>query len=186
MSKKTSMVVYEDWIVIATEMLSGEECKTFLQNLLSVYKGEEPVLNTPLLKSVWKLVGSEVESNKSKRDSKVERITNARKNNSKHQVTKDVVPSMEPSIVPNVEPNIESNVTPNMEPVGVNVNVNVNVNDNVNDNGNENGEMDEETMGEPSVDWFLNELENKGNISTLKSKYPKSSSLSEAIGMYFQ
>ena len=175
MSKKTSMVVYEDWIVIATEMLSGEECKTFLKNLLAVYKGEEPILDTPLLKSVWKLVGSEVESNKAKRDSKVERITNARKNNSKHQVNKDVIPSMEPRIIPLVKPNMES----------VGVNVNVNVNDNVNDNGNENGEMDDETMGEPSVDWFLNQLETRGNINILRAKYPKSSSLNEALDRYF-
>lgn len=133
MSKKTSMVVYEDWIVIATEMLSGDECKTFLQNLLAVYKGEEPILDTPLLKSVWKIVGDEVESNKQKRDAKVERITRARKNNSKHQVNKDVVPSMESSI----KPSMVSIPKPNMEPLGVNVNVNVN--DNVDVNGNENG-----------------------------------------------
>ena len=178
MSKKTSMVVYEDWIVIATEMLSGDECKTFLQNLLAVYKGEEPKLDTPLLKSVWKIVGDEVESNKQKRDAKVERIARARKNNSKHQVNKDVVPSMEPSIV--------SIPKPNMEPLGVNVNVNVNDNVNVNENGNEKGNGEMEMEGEPDADWFLNELETKGNISTLKSKYPKSSSLSEAIEMYFQ
>lgn len=174
MNKKTSMVVYEDWIVIATEMLSGDECKTFLQNLLAVYKGEEPILDTPLLKSVWKLVGSEVVSNKAKRDSKVERITNARKNNSKHQVNKDVVPSMEPSIV--------SISKPIMEPLGVNVNVNVNDNVNVNENDKDNG--NERTMNEPDVKWFKHKLVLGETYNTLRSKYPNSSSLEEAFDEY--
>jgi len=162
------------------EILTIEEQATMMMNLFKYQMGEEIDLNTSGLKICWNAMKFLLEKDTQNYKNKVDTMnknseSNSKLNNKKHNIEKLITDIGKPitdteKILSNIELTDDND--------------NVNVNDNVNDNGND--KDNEETMGEPSVDWFLNELETRGNITTLKTKYPKSSSLSEAIGMYFQ
>ncbi len=53
--EKQSFIIYKSW-EDGFSMLSNEEQAQMLRNLFLWHRNEEPILNTPMLKLVWKLI----------------------------------------------------------------------------------------------------------------------------------
>tara|TARA_R110000803_G_scaffold45840_3_gene96353 strand:- start:1074 stop:1601 length:528 start_codon:yes stop_codon:yes gene_type:complete len=172
--RKESIVVFEDWFKYA-RCLNDTEFRQLITSVLEYYKTQTIPPFTGLLLDVWNDIFDDLEVNVSKKQAKRDTMLRNSKSNPKLNPVSNNVPDIGPDTKPNNEPKIEPK-TAGMVMVDGGCEM---VDDRLE-------REDDEMMDEPDVEWFLNELDTKGNIGILKSKYPHSSSLSEAIGMYFE
>jgi len=184
---KKRFYLYQSWQE-TIKLLSIEEQATMLMNFFKYANNEEVTLNTPALQIAWSGFSFLLENDNIKYQEAVERGQKAGQSKKSVPVLNEPVPVKnkpepvkdEPAPVLNEPAPVEKN-----RYVHDNVNDNVNVNVNDNENGDEN-EDDDENEDNPNVEWFLNKLRNQGNYIELSKKYPKSSSLSEAMDIYWE
>jgi hypothetical protein len=127
--EKQSFIIYKSW-EDAFSMLSNEEQAQMFRNLFLWHRNEEPILNTPSLKLVWKLIEFNLINNAENYDKRSETsATNGKKGGAPKGNTNALKEKYDEFNQPN-QPNLTYNKP--------NDNVNVNGNDNVDDNVNGN------------------------------------------------
>ena len=78
--EKQSFIIYKSW-EDGFSMLSNEEQAQMLRNLFLWHRNEEPILNTPSLKLVWKLIQFNLVNNAENYDKRSETSSeNGKKN----------------------------------------------------------------------------------------------------------
>lgn len=132
---KKSFLIYQSW-EDSFNMLNCEEQSQFIKNLFMFNRGEEPILNTPMLKIFWKSIEYNLHENDRRYKTSVEngKLGGAPKGNKnalklKEQPKQPKITKEQPKQLSVKQNNLNDNV---------NVNVNGNVNENINNNSNVN------------------------------------------------
>ncbi len=138
---KKSFIIYQSWEE-SFNLLNCEEQSQFIKNLFLFNRGEEPILNTPMLNIFWKSIEYNLHENDKRYKTSVENgkkggapkgNTNALKN--KEQPKQPKTTKEQPKQLSVEQNNLNDNVNVN---VNGNVNKNVNEKENVNSNVNVN------------------------------------------------
>ena len=129
-TEKKSFIIYQSW-EDSFNLLNCEEQSQFIKNLFMFHRGEEPILNTPMLSIFWK----SIEYNLYEND---KRYKTSRENGKLGGAPKGNKNALKLIEQPNQPKTTEEQ--PKQLWVKQN-NLNVNVNDNVNVNGNDNGNL---------------------------------------------
>jgi hypothetical protein len=147
-NEKKSFIIYQSWEE-SFNLLNCEEQSQFIKNLFMFHRGEEPLLNTPMLQIFWKSIEYNLYENDKRYKTSVEngKLGGAPKGNKNALKNKyDLEQPNQPNSTKE-QPN-QLWVKQNNLNDKVNVNVNVNGNDDVNVDGyvsvNDN-DSDEET-----------------------------------------
>jgi hypothetical protein len=137
-NEKKSFIIYQSWEE-SFNLLNCEEQSQFIKNLFMFHRGEEPLLNTPMLQIFWKSIEYNLYENDKRYKTSVEngKLGGAPKGNknalkNKYDLEQPNQPNSteeQPKQLWVKQNNLNDNVNGNDK---VNVNVNVNGNDDVN------------------------------------------------------